>query len=79
MIRAIWLFPAMVVFACDREVPNVGDPNNIIVNGEKMSQTDFLNKYCIEKEDDPICSEVLDAATINIIDRVRGPNKRRMN
>ncbi|SEO25943.1 hypothetical protein SAMN05216404_11566 [Nitrosospira multiformis] len=79
MIRAMWLFPAIAFLACEREVPYVDDPNNIIVSGEKMSQTDFLNKYCIGKEDNPTCSKVLDAATRNMLDRARDPNKRRMN
>ena len=59
------------VLACERDVPQVDDPNKIVVNGEEMSQTDFLNKYCIEKENDPTCSKVMDAAVLNMIDRAR--------
>jgi hypothetical protein len=57
------------VLACEREVPRVDDPNNIVVNGEKMSQDAFLEKYCIGKEKHPTCSKVLDAATQNLINR----------
>lgn len=71
MIRPIWLLPAIAVLACEREVPQVDDANNIVVNGEEMSQEAFINKYCIEKIDDPTCSKVVDAATKNIIDRAR--------
>jgi hypothetical protein len=77
MIRPIWLLPAMAVLACEREVPHVDDPHNIVVNGEKMSQAAFLEKYCIRKENDPTCSKVLNAATQNMIDRARNPEERR--
>ncbi|SET72720.1 hypothetical protein SAMN05216412_11518 [Nitrosospira multiformis] len=72
MIRPIWLLPGIFVLACEREVPHVDDLDNIMVNGEEMSQTDFINKYCIGKENDPTCSKVLDAAAKNLIDRARG-------
>ena len=77
MIRASWLLPGIFVLACEREVPYVDDPNNIVVNGEKMSQTDFINKYCAGKEKHPTCSKVLDAAAKNLIDRGRLPEERR--
>ncbi|SEO49833.1 hypothetical protein SAMN05216404_12810 [Nitrosospira multiformis] len=73
MIRAMWLLPGIFVLACEREVPHVDDPNNIVVNGERMSQDAFLEKYCIGKEKNPTCSKVLDAATQNLIDRARAP------
>ena len=79
MIRAIWLLSGIVVLACGQEVPSVDDPHNIVVNGEKMSQADFLDKYCIGKENHPTCSKVLDAATRNMMDRARGSDERRMN
>ena len=79
MIRALWLLPALVVAACGQEVPHVDDPHNIVVNGEEMSQADFLDKYCIGKENNPTCSKVLDAATRNMIDRTHNPDERRMN
>ncbi|SOD39907.1 hypothetical protein [Nitrosovibrio sp. Nv4] len=79
MIRASWLLPGIFVLACEREVPQVDDPHNIVVNGKEMSQAAFLDKYCIRKENHPTCSEVLNAATQNMIDRVRNPNEGRMN
>ena len=72
MIRPIWLLPGIFVLACEREVPHVDEPDNIVVNGKKMSQDTFLNEYCIGKEIDPTCSRVLDAAAKNLIDRARG-------
>ncbi len=71
MIRAVWLLPVIFVLACERDVPQVDDPNKIVVKGEEMSQTDFLNKYCMEKENHPTCSKVMDAAVLNMIDRAR--------
>ena len=79
MIRALWLLPALVVAACGQEVPHVDDPHNIVVNGEEMSQADFLDKYCIGKESHPTCSKVVDAATRNMLDQARDPSKRRTN
>lgn len=79
MIRPIWLLPGIFVLACEREVPHVDEPDNIVVNGKKMSQDTFLNEYCIGKEKDPTCSKVLDAAVKNLMDRVRDPSQRRMN
>ncbi|PTQ76945.1 hypothetical protein C8R21_1596 [Nitrosospira multiformis] len=78
MIRAAWLLPGVFVLACEREVPHVDDPYNIVVNGEEMSQTDFINKYCTGKEKDSTCSKVLDAAVKSLMDRAR-PSQRRMN
>ncbi|SFN74699.1 hypothetical protein SAMN05216386_1692 [Nitrosospira briensis] len=40
MIRAVWLLPVIFVLACERDVPQVDDPNKIVVKGEEMSQTD---------------------------------------
>ena len=79
MIRAFWLLPMLAGAACGQEVPHVDDPHNIVVNGEEMSQADFLDKYCIGKENNPTCSKVLDAATRNMIDRAHNPDERRMN
>ena len=72
MIRSIWILPAIAVLACEREVPTVDDPHNIVINAEKMSPAAFLEEYCIDKENHPTCSEVLDAATRNMLDRARG-------
>ena len=70
MIRAIWLLLATVVLACDKGVPHVDDPYNIVVNGKKMNPTAFLKKYCIEKENEPTCSKVLHAVITDIRGRV---------
>jgi hypothetical protein len=74
MIRAFWLLPAVIACACDKSVPHVDDPNNIVINGKKMSPTAFLEKYCIEKEEDSSCSKVLEGTTRNFLDRARVPD-----
>ena len=75
MIRAFWLLPAVIACACDKGVPHVDDPNNIVINGEKMSATAFIEKYCVGKEvDSSSCSKVLEATTRNFLDRARVPD-----
>lgn len=71
MIREVWLLPVIFVLACEQDVPQVDDPNKIVIKGEEMSQTDFLNKYCTEKENHSTCSKVMDAAVQNMIDKAR--------
>ncbi len=39
-------------------VPKI-DPNNIIVDGEKMTESDFIQKYCLGKRENKTCWEVL--------------------
>jgi hypothetical protein len=71
MIRVFWLLPVAIACACDKGVPHVDDPNNIVINGEKMSGTAFMEKYCIGKEVDSTCSKVLEATARNFLDRAR--------
>jgi hypothetical protein len=72
VIRAAWLLSGIFVSTREREMPHIDDPDNLVVDGEEMSQTDFINKYCIGKEKVLTCSRVLDAAAKNFIDRTRG-------
>lgn len=48
----------MCLSACDQGVPKVNDPHNVTVNGEKMTQLAFLDRYCVEQVADPTCSKV---------------------
>jgi hypothetical protein len=41
--------------ACGDSVPHVSDPENIIVDGQKMTQRDFVEKYCAAKTDEESC------------------------
>jgi hypothetical protein len=56
---------AIVLSACtDSSVPRVKDPNNVVVNGEPMTQRDFIEKYCIGKPNNETCLKVQHAASI---------------
>lgn len=52
--------------ACSSDdVPKVEDPHNVIVDGQKMTQADFLQKYCVGKELNETCAEVKNAMAID--------------
>lgn len=61
----ILLVVSLMTSACNQGVPQVDDPNNIVVNGEKMPQWKFLNKYCVKQAADPTCSKVRHAMEKN--------------
>jgi hypothetical protein len=69
-IRAIALLPLIVVGACHTGVPPVDDPYNIVINGEKLTQAVFLQKYCIDQAWKSTCLKVSHAARTNIRGRV---------
>lgn len=45
-IALIALTLAVVACAKKDEVPAITDPNNIVVDGQKMEAKDFYEKYC---------------------------------
>lgn len=51
--------------ACSDGVPKVEDPHNVIVDGQKMKQADFLQKYCIGKELNETCANVKNAMAMD--------------
>ncbi len=58
----IAVIPALLLAACgDDGVPKVEDPHNIVVDGQKMTQTDFIKKYCSGKANNETCMRVLQA------------------
>jgi hypothetical protein len=62
----ILLVVSLMTSACNQGgVPQVDDPYNIVVNGEKMPQWKFLNKYCVKQAADPTCSKVRHAMEKN--------------
>ena len=69
-IRTILLLPAIVAGACNTGVPHVDDPNNIVINGEKLAPVVFLEKYCIDQAFETTCLKVSHAARTNIRGRV---------
>lgn len=51
----------LALSACNDNVPTVDDPNNIVVDGKKMKQAEFLDRYCAGKSDNETCMKVLKA------------------
>jgi len=60
MNKILFLLPLIIglLSACTDDVPTVDDPHNIVINGEKMKQTDFIKKYCIDKPTNGTCLKV---------------------
>jgi hypothetical protein len=51
--------------ACiDNSVPHVEDPDNVLVNGEPMTQRAFIEKYCIGKPNNETCLKVQHAGAV---------------
>lgn len=48
----------LLVAACKQGVPEVSDPHNVVVDGVKMTQAQFMERYCVEKIGDPTCIKV---------------------
>ena len=52
---------ALILGACGDGVPKIDDPHNVVVDGQKMKQGDFLVKYCAGKSQNETCMKVLQA------------------
>jgi hypothetical protein len=59
-IITIALFQIVMLLACSKgdDVPKIDDPHNVVVNGQKMTQRAFLEKYCVAKVDNETCGKV---------------------
>ncbi|WP_333878393.1 hypothetical protein [Methylobacter sp.] len=63
-ICIIALFTTVLLTACSKdetpkdEVPKVEDPHNIVIDGQKMTQANFLQKYCVGKVNNENCAIV---------------------
>jgi hypothetical protein len=55
------LFPSLILAACGNGVPKVSDPHNIVVDGQKMTQANFLQTYCVGKVGNETCDKVKNA------------------
>lgn len=49
---------SLLITACNQGVPEVNDPHNVVVNGKKMTQLEFLEKYCVATVADENCAKV---------------------
>jgi hypothetical protein len=52
------LLPLALLTACSDGVPQVDDPYKIVVNGEPMTGTEFMKKYCSDKPAHETCMKV---------------------
>jgi hypothetical protein len=50
------------------EVPTVDNPHNIIVDGKNITQANFLQKYCINKEENENCIKVQSAMALDAVE-----------
>lgn len=60
-MKTIFLAAVLGAFlsACEFDsVPHIKDPNNIVVNGEPMTQRAFIEKYCVGKPLNETCIKV---------------------
>ncbi len=63
-MKKLWfaaLSTAALLTACSDDVPTVEDPHNVVVDGEKMTQADFLQKHCVAKTGNENCEKVKNA------------------
>ena len=54
------ILSVILLASCNKpdSVPNVDDVNNIIVDGQKMTPSQFMEKYCYGKTDNETCLKV---------------------
>ncbi len=69
MKKIIAIIGVVCLSACDQGVPKVEDPHNVVVGGIKMTQSEFLHKYCVEQVADPTCSKVKHAMRLDFTRR----------
>ena len=58
MKKILAMIGIVCLSACNQGVPKVEDPHDVVVGGKKMTQWEFLDKYCVEEVADPTCSRV---------------------
>ena len=52
--------------ACSQDdVPRVEDPHNIMMDGKKITQQEFLKKYCVAKPANETCAKVSNAMSLD--------------
>ena len=54
------ILSVILLASCNKpdSVPTVDDVNNIIVDGQKMTPSQFMEKYCYGKTDNETCLKV---------------------
>jgi hypothetical protein len=52
--------------ACSQgDVPSVEDPHNIVMDGKKITQQEFLQKYCVSNPANETCAKVRNAMSLD--------------
>lgn len=64
-ILTVTLLTIFLAACSSDDVPKVEDPHNVIVDGQKMMQADFLQKYCVGKELNETCAKVKNAMAMD--------------
>lgn len=49
---------SILLVGCADDVPQVKDPHNVVVKGEKMTQQAFLESYCVKAMKNDTCEKV---------------------
>lgn len=52
------LILASTLTACGDGVPEISDPQHIVINGKNMSKMEFINEYCNDKVINETCTKV---------------------
>lgn len=67
MKNPLFLLVALVsvLTGCGDDVPKVENPHKVVVNGQPMSQKDFLTKYCLGKSNHETCLKVSQAMSLD--------------
>lgn len=64
-MKKIIIITSLSIFfltACKSDgVPNIENPHNIVVDGQKITQSDFLQKYCVGIRNNKTCEIVQNA------------------
>ncbi len=55
------IFASAFLFGCGDGVPKVDDYSNVVVDGKKMTQAQFLQKHCVNKPTNETCNRVKNA------------------
>jgi hypothetical protein len=54
----VGMMAVVALAGCGDDVPNVQDPNQIVIRGKILSQQEFLSTYCTKAKDNDTCVRV---------------------
>jgi hypothetical protein len=65
----------LVAGCSSKSIPDVPDPHNIVVDGNKMTQQLFVEKYCADQTDNETCVKVRRAMVGDSTKSKSGPTR----